>query len=670
MKRNYFTLVILFLIAFSLHGAAQSLKASDYPLLGAQVFIEPGQTDQETELWFKTLHDNGMNVCRIRMFEGYMRTANGWDFSLFDRAFRYAEKYDIKVFGTMFPQAAKDDIGGWKFPKDQATLDAFAEYIKQMATHFKQFKSLYGWVLMNEPGGGFDDTPFLREKRAEWNRQHPQPEYLKNGYPALANLQEERFEDDVTSWMLQWISNEIRKYDTTAHLHVNNHNIFLNLGQYRFTDWRSSLNSLGGSAHASWHFVMFPRKEYDIAMSADCELLHSGAGNLPWFMTEIQGGNNTFSGNRAMCPTKEEISQWLWIILGTEGKGGIFWTLNPRSTGGEAGEWSLLDFQHQPTDRVQAIASVSNCIQKNKTLFASAKKVDTGVSILYIRESMWTEKLQASYTPASTDGRMMCMSDMLGYFKALSEIGITPNFKAFEEYDFSKADYSGQTIILANQLAIPSRYVLQLESFVSKGGKLIADGLTGYYDENVHNQMLTGFPLQKLFGGNISEFKKLEKPYSFRFEGNTDEIPGYGWIGTIRKEPSAQILYKGNEEALPLAVRNSFGKGEVVWIPSVLGAGWTSRNTAFASFVKKEIQTSRIPFCFDRVYEEVIMKELQTQDGFITIAVNKSNETQTVQLQKSHTQLTPEILYADKNGSADANALTIHPEETLVIHWK
>ena len=46
MKRNYFTLVILFLIAFSLHGAAQSLKASDYPLLGAQVFNEPAQTDQ------------------------------------------------------------------------------------------------------------------------------------------------------------------------------------------------------------------------------------------------------------------------------------------------------------------------------------------------------------------------------------------------------------------------------------------------------------------------------------------------------------------------------------------------------------------------------------------------------------------------------------------------
>lgn len=102
----------------------------------------------------------------------------------------------------------------------------------------------------------------------------------------------------------------------------------------------------------------FLREEYSLAMSADCELLLSGAGNLPWLMTELQGGNNTYSGARAMCPTKEEITQWLWIVMGTEGKGGIFWSLNPRASGIESGEWALLDFQHQPTDRVAAVAEV------------------------------------------------------------------------------------------------------------------------------------------------------------------------------------------------------------------------------------------------------------------------------------------------------------------------
>ena len=159
---------------------------------------------------------------------------------------------------------------------------------------------------------------------------------------------------------------------------------------------------------------------------------------------------------------------------------------------------------------------------------------------------------------------------------------MTPNLKAFDEYDFSKADYSGQTIILANQLAVPAEYVPVLESFVSKGGKLIVDGLTGFYDGYVHNQMLTGFSLRKLFGGSISEFKKIDEPYFYHLEGFQSEIPGLMWKGTIRKD-AAQTLSADNNEPLPSATRNHFGKGEVVWIPSLLGAGWSLGNYSLSS---------------------------------------------------------------------------------------
>ena len=99
-------------------------------------------------------------------------------------------------------------------------------------------------------------------------------------------------------------------------------------------------------------------------MAADCEILASGAGEIPWLMTEIQGGNNVYSGFNALCPTQEEIKQWLWVILGSGGKGGIFWSLNARASGFEAGEWALLDFQNHPSDRLLAAAEVSNRIHK------------------------------------------------------------------------------------------------------------------------------------------------------------------------------------------------------------------------------------------------------------------------------------------------------------------
>ena len=671
---KYCKFLVLLLWAISLFPeftkADSAIPVRDYPLLGAQVFIEPGQTEQETEQWFKALHDNGMTICRIRMFESYMRKADGWDFSLFDRAFRLAEKYDIKVVGTFFPLTDKTDIGGWKFPKDQSQLDSFAEYIEQMTTHFKQFKSLYAWVLINEPGGGLKDTEFSRAMRVEWNKQHPQPEYLENGYPVLVDLQNERFKNYMTTWMLNWIASEVRKYDKDIHLHVNNHAIFSNLCEYNFPEWRQFLNSLGGSAHASWHFTLFPRREYSLAMSADCELLLSGAGNLPWFMTEVQGGNNTYSGNHAMCPTKEEITQWLWVVMGTESKGGIFWSLNPRASGIESGEWALLDFQHQPTDRVTAVAEVSRCLNQHKSIFANARKMNPGISIVYIRESLWTEGIVTQDTPASKDGRIRCMTNMLGYFKALSESGITPDLKAFEEYDFSRSDYTGQTIILAHQIAVPLQYVAILQDFVKKGGKLIVDGLTGFYDGDVHNRMLTGFPLRELFGGCISEFKQIDAPYLYRLKGYEVPLPGYAWTGFIRPDKGAEILC-GEEGQLPLATRFRYGKGDVVWIPGLLGsAAWENDGTALAGWIRQECNTARLPFAFNSYHKDMLMKVMEAKEGFITVIVNKSGTLQTVGLQANLPKSSPVVWFADKGGAIDGALVTIHPEETVVLYWK
>ena len=172
MKRTSIYLLLFCLsISFPFRGIGQ-VKDITEPMFGAQVFVEPGQTLEETEQWFRVMKENGMTICRIRMFESYMHKADGsWDFSLFDRAFRMAEKYNIKVMGTFFPATDKTDIGGWKFPKDNKQLNSFSEYIKQSVLHFKQFKSLYAWVLINEPGDGLKDNEFSHQMRTEWNKK-------------------------------------------------------------------------------------------------------------------------------------------------------------------------------------------------------------------------------------------------------------------------------------------------------------------------------------------------------------------------------------------------------------------------------------------------------------------------------------------------------------------
>jgi beta-galactosidase len=679
---NFLFIISLILSANTIYGEkiSEGIQGTDssstlkFPFIGAQVFIEPGQTREEIDTWFRVLKENRFTVCRIRMFESYMRKDDGsWDFSLFDNAFISAEKYGIKVFGTIFPYTDKTDIGGFKFPRDETHLQSIALFIKQLTTHFSQFKSLYGWVLINEPGvgGRIPWTDFTRNRYNDWKLSHPLKEYTSKGYPILVDLSDQAFLFDLNTWYLSWLSAEVRKYDTIRELHVNNHAMFQNCAEYNFPEWRKFLTSLGGSAHASWHFGYFTRQQYAVAMSANSEIVRSGAGNLPWLMTELQGGNNTYSGGAPMCPTKEEIAQWLWIITSTEGKGSIFWSLNPRSSGIEAGEWALLDFQDNPSDRMTEASRVAEALNRNRLLFEEGREVESGINILYIRQSLWAESKMASGSDQNYEARKVggVMKSALGYFEAFSEMGINANFKAFEEFDFGKEDYKGSTIILAHQISVPDNYELQLENFVRKGGKLIVDGLTGFFDENLHNTMKTGFVFEKLFGGNISEFKLVDNIFKFRW--NEYNIPAHLWRGFI-SVGSGEIAAKYDGKAI--AVRNKLGRGEVLWLPSLTGLGSriTGDYSSLIRFLTEESVQSLInlPVKFQSPQKHMLMKSMRSGSSIITVIINKRDSTAQVGLDFGTKSPGGKLIYSGGKGKISGNKIQIAPEETMVIEWK
>ncbi|MEI6139309.1 MAG: beta-galactosidase trimerization domain-containing protein [Mariniphaga sp.] len=643
------------------------------PFVGAEVFIEPGQTAAEIDTWFKVLKEQQFTVCRIRMFESYMKKADGtWDFSLFDNAFRSAEKYRIKVFANPFYYTEKTDIGGFKYPRDEAHLASMALFLKEMTLHFSQFSSMAGYVLINEPGGGtLPRTDYTKARFEEWSKTHIRKEFTDKGFPVLMDLYEQQFQKDYGTWFMKWIAGEITKYDNKHEMHVNNHAMFQNCAEYDFPEWRKFLTTLGGSAHASWHFGYFSRQQYAVAMSANSEIVRSGAGNIPWWMTELQGGNNTFSGGAPMCSTKEEIAQWIWIVTATEGKGSMFWCLNPRSSGIEAGEWALLDFQDKPTDRMVAATKVVETLNKNGALFAKAKVMDSGINILYVRESLWAESKMATGSAQNYEARAKggVMKSALSYFEVLGEMGINANLKAFEEFDFSKMDYNGQTIILSHQISVPDAYAQKLEHFVAKGGKLLVDGLTGFFDENLHNTMKTGFAFENLLGGNISEFKLIDNLFNTNIEGVT--LPTHLWRGFI-VPTKGRVL--ASQDGRTIALQNTIGQGEALWIPSLLGLGSRIKGdySALASFLNIELKGSlaNVPIRFEKIQSKVLMKTMQSGSSLITMLINKSTEVRNITLSLGNPNLKPTVLYANLGGTVSGKVIKIKPEETIVIEWK
>lgn len=663
-------ITLLMFVTSSLCALPSSVQInSNSPIMiGAEIFIEPGQTHEEIDLWFKKLSENGMTVCRIRMFEDYMKSAdNSWDFSLFDQAFIAAEKYGVKIFGTLFPYTPDNSIGGFKFPESQEHEEQIKIYIEKTVNHYKHFKSLYGWVLINEPGtGGFvPDNDYTSNKFSEWKKKQKTPAYNSKGYPLLKNFDKEKFLVDYNTWYLDWIAQEIARYDTAHHIHVNNHQIFENIAEYDFPAWRKFLHSLGASAHPSWHFGYFNRSQYTVALSANCNIIRSGAGPLPFWVTELQGGNNTYSGNNPFCPTHEEVTQWLWTSIASGAEGIIFWCFNPRSIGEEAGEWALLDFQNNPSDRLIAAHEISKTLAKHKKLFEKIKPVEPDITLLYNRESLWIEKKVQYGEHDDYEGRQPggAIKSALAYYEVLSENGIVPNMVEFNEFDWSKSDYSGVNIILANQISLPSWQWEPIRNFVKKGGKLFVEGLTGFYDENILSLFNTGFPLQDVFGGTLKEAICIPGDFEMNIQY---PLPVHLWKGYIFNT-TGQVFSKENQHIT--ATKNKFGKGEVLWIPSLAGLGaWRSGKRENLSKLLLEELAPQQPIRFEKHEEGLFMQTMQNEQSYLSLIINKSTMEREVKIDAP--RLSAEIVFSDKTGQLNGNILTIYPEETIVLTWK
>lgn len=663
--------LILILIALSNLQLAFSININNEsePFLGAQVIIECGQTPEDIDALFATLKQHNMTFCRIRMFESYMHDGAGnWDFKVFDYAFESAKRHNIMIFATLFPMVEFTNIGGFKFPGSQEHLNSIAEYIKQVVTHFKTYPSFAGWVLINEIGTGKAplSKPFTARKFAEWQKVDSVKPFLPNGKPVM-QFQEERFLLYYNTWYLGWLKSEVRKYDTKSHLHVNTHAIFDTYSEYDFPKWRTILDSFGGSAHAGWHFGYFTRNNYHYAMAANSEILRSGAGGKPWIMTELQGGNNIWSGGHPMCPTKNEIEQWVWTVIGSGGKGLIFWSLNARTAGLEAGEWALLDLQNQPTDRLETVSKVAATIKQRANLFSSARVQESGVNILYTRESLWSEQ-RAETSGSDYAGRKpgAAIKSVIGFYESLAQMGIQANIKCIDEFNFEVSDNSGKVIILPHQIAVSASYAPLLEKFAKKGGLVIVEGLTAFYSEHMQLQLSQNEAFRSLLGGYMKDVKMLEQNNYIKLESQKVTLPFHWWQTTINSQKSS-VLAK-TPEGHPLVTTYSIGQGRVVWLPSLvaLQARETKNYKPLTEFLSNLVCPFLAPgvLHFDRPHEQVLMLQLNSDNQTIIILINKATKKQTIAL-NTNQMLFDECIYP-QHKKTKRTKIEIQPEETVV----
>ena len=641
-------------------------KAQDFetPVIGAQVFIEPGQTAEDIDEFFSILERNHMKVARIRMFGAHIFRNGKEDFTLYDMAFDAAHRHGVKIFATLFPTTDElRDVGGFKFPNSKAHLVEIDDYIRKVVRHFRNHPALSTWVLQNEPGQKvyrMVDTDLYREVLEEWKQTQSQDNF-DNGY-LKADFVGERMVTYYTLWYLKHISDIVIEEDPKHGRHVNPFQIMGYLSAHYYKGYEEFLTSLGLSMHMSSHFTLFNQDEYTVASCMMNDIIRSGAGKNPYWVTELQGGNVMASGKVPYCPPGNHVSQYIWTSLARGAKGVMFWTLNQRGAVQEAGEWGVLDYQRKETDRMLAAGKIAEIMDIHGPLINTMKPISAPITLLYSHESFYVQRMNARTYVSDIDARKIdaIEKSLAVAYQALSANGVCPEVSDFYCFDWSNP--KGRVIVLPDCIAVSHEYWDKIRNFVRDGGKLIVTGRSFYYDDNMFcTHMYKPFPLSDCFGAQLSEYKADEDYFSLPCG-----LTGHLWRGILSLNGAMPIIQKGDEI---LGVRNYYGAGEVVWVPTPIELGAYHREMKpLEQFYASECADAinKTPIRFEKQYSGVVMASMTNTDAALVVISNKSDKHQKIKLNIPFEN----FVLLDGSGKVGNSNVTLNPDEFVAVLLK
>lgn len=676
---------VALLLLSALSGMAQAPR-----VIGAQILLdEAADSRQDIERWVKILADHHMPLARtfIPRTEAGLRAT--------DMLFRAAEKYGVKVAPT---------LGGPPTSEN-------AEWIRTVVNRYKTSPALDSWTLWNEPG---TRMPELEEWVIARYRQWLERKYgtidrlnaawrTPRGQPSFRSFQQVthdpaetgsfwsshvRFIDwhafgrEHLTWHLGWLANEVRRHDT-AHPNHTNPNLLASNHAARGVDlpsWRPFLDTLGASAHQSWQYRLFRRDQYTLGLAYICDLIKGAIEPKPFWITEFQGGGNLYSSIRPLYPYPEEIVQALWTGFGSGAEKMIFWMLNNRRQGTEAGEWSLLDYQGQPSERLEAARQVALTLKRHAKVFDNARPLEAPVFILLSLETMTLQHRLGSTQPAgSTEAgvtrplpgkdREAHVMAALACYEALHRLGVAVRLKYMHDFDWRSTTPEPRFAILPNVAAMSLEQARDVEAFVRNGNTVLLTGLTGIYDPENKFWPLEKFPLEDLLGATIRDLRTLDdSECSVDIEVPPVSLPCHLFQGEILNRNAEAI---GHQDGRVTAVRKRIGAGAATWIPALVDvAAWLGDSRPLTQFLAHEVNPflRKLPFRFHGAQEGCILRTLQGGGSYITVVMNTGKEARRCAVQ-GPAGLVPQAIWGEL-ATIGTHGFALGPRGTAVAVWQ
>ena len=546
----------------------------------------------------KQFAESGLKVIRLFLFWDYVEQFEDvWDFSQFDACFAQAEESGVQIVPTLMPvsppgymciSTGVQDIGDLD---DPVFWTKAMEYVRRTVLRYRNSPALHSWILWNEPTRHIRKTEHsiraLREylrmyynndiqtvNKLYYNRYSDFDEIEKNYKTQVENLSFRGYAES-TDWLrfcgynlcekLADIGNEIRRWDDHP-IHVNPHDVGRNIIAGGQSVWQEAkvVDFIGCSCHPSWHSTRFDKKRLHQSVSMFADLM-GGATRHPdklFWVTELQGGNNIFSGIRPMSPTKEDISRWIWLSLGCGAEKVVFWCFNTRNEGFEGAEWGLLGFDGVPSPRLEATSAICHILEREQSLFRRVRPVKPQVYILHAESSWILSDVEGEgEDPTNPRNRMLSSDAVSGAYQLCQDLGLQASFLN-EDMILTGEIPEGAVLLAPSVFACRDGVCEALEEFVRRGGTLIADQMFGIKDEYGRIRYERMETLERLFGVHQRDLGVLNGSETLEINGT--HCPA--WFMRMEGKATEGSVLGQFSDGAPAILKNLCGEGTAVRI--------------------------------------------------------------------------------------------------------
>ncbi len=652
IERNSFT-----------NGQQSGMEQVDEFRVGAffNIKMEPNVTASFIEKGMHMLQKNKFNVIRTCInWQEINPKSEVWDFGLYDTMFDHAAKHDIGIVvifrstsaGSRWLRDERQDIE-WGQIDDVRIREFASEYIRRLVERYRNHPGLYGWILENETRSAPSYHPLVIARYRQWLEElyDSNIEQLNKVWFNTTFIEGKRFtsfeeiivtEDtfrakggwidhaayrdwiDFNIWRstewLTWIGKEVKKYDPVHPTNVNP-NSSIDIWEYA-----SAVDYIGRSLHPGHSFPQFSMSDLPILFNFQMDELRSaGKKSGSFWLSELQGGSNIFSGAQPFTPRDYHITRWLWNARVAGCSTVLFSSLHPISLSWEGGEWGMTDMRGNLSERMVAAKNVLAAMKKHSHILAKARPIPARAAIWFSKNNYIIGEREY----CRDNNRGGHFDAIKGCYKALWNANVAVDLISTEELVSGIA--SNYDVIYAVEMNhVSPEAAAAIGRFVEDGGSFLADGIFGWKDDHgFFYRPCPAFGLADVFGAQIEDVVGWEKPSELVFSDGTKSLSSYRYEVWLHQTSGKTVAAFSSGH--PGIIENHYGKGHTMLIGTSLCRGlhkdYNPKAADFIAQFARQVIADSETVRLDILHGYLRTRSMNGPDGQVVVVTNYGEET-------------------------------------------